>query len=355
MADRGQRTEQPTAQRLKKAREEGRFPSSREFVSAVQFAVFAALIAGTASTWWPAFRGRFRSLLELAFQVPVTKSTIEWNLRVLLLPIAGALLFAGTALTAAMLLAQLACTGFGLAPMKLAPDAGRLNPIGHLRELPRKNRTAVQEAVLFLPVMLVICWAVISANLDAFLRLPLLSLESAIGVAGGALSQLAWKSAGVLLAWGVIDLFRQRRNYMDDLMMTKQEVREEYRQNEGNPEIKMKIRRLRRELLRRRMMSEVPKATAVVVNPTHFAVALRYDMKEMAAPRVVAKGKNYLALRIRETALRHQVAVIENPPLAQALYKQVEVGQEIPAQLYRAVAEVLAYVLRLMNGGRPGA
>lgn len=355
MSDQAQRTEQPTPQRLKKAREEGRFPASREFIAAVQFAVFAALVTGTATTWWPAVHDRFRRLLELAFEVPVTKSMLQWLLSTQLMPLAAGLLFAGAAMTAAMLMAQLACTGFGLAPAKLAPDAGRLNPMSHLRELPRKNRTAAQEAVLLLPLMLVICWAVVSANLGDFLRLPLQSLESATRVTGNALSQLAWRSAGILLTWGAIDLFRQRRNFLNDMMMTKQEVREEFKQNEGNPEIKMRIRRLRRELLRRRMMSEVPKATAVVVNPTHFAVALRYDMKEMAAPRVVAKGKNYLALRIRETALRHQVPVIENPPLAQALYKQVEVGQEIPAQLYQAVAEVLAYVLRVVKGGRPEA
>lgn len=355
MADRGQRTEQPTPQRLRKAREEGRFPVSREFVSAVQFAVFAALLTGTAPTWWPALRSRFRHLVELSFQIPPTGATLEWTLRTHLLPVAGALLFAGTAVIAAMLLAQLACTGFGLAPSKLAPSAARLNPVNNLREIPRRNWNAVQEAALLLPLMLAILWAVISTSVNDFLLLPLQSLESGVALTANALSQLLWRATGVFLTWGAIDLFRQRRRYTSDLMMTKQEVREELRQNEGNPEIKMKIRRLRRELLRRRMMSEVPKATAVVVNPTHFAVALRYDMQAMAAPRVVAKGKNFLALRIRETALRHQVPVIENPPLAQALYRQVEVGQEIPAQLYRAVAEVLAYVLRVVNGGRPGA
>lgn len=355
MSDRGQRTEQPTPQRLKKAREEGRFPVSREFVSAIQFAAFAALLTGTASSWWPSFRSTFRRLLELAFQIPPNIAAIEWALRTLLLPLGAPLLLAGCAISAAMVLTQLGCTGFGIAAARLSPDLSRLNPINQLRELPRRNKTAVQEALLLLPLMLFVCWAVITSNLEQFLHLPLLNLEAAVGVVAGALSELAWKSAGIFLLWGAVDLFRQRRNYSNDLKMTKQEVREEYKQNEGNPEIKMRIRRLRRELLRRRMMSEVPKATAVIVNPTHFAVALRYDMKGMAAPRVVAKGKNYLALRIRETALRHQVAVIENPPLAQALYKQVEVGQEIPAQLYRAVAEVLAYVLRIMNGGRPGA
>jgi flagellar biosynthetic protein FlhB len=164
---------------------------------------------------------------------------------------------------------------------------------------------------------------------------------------------LLWKAAAVFLALGILDYWRQRRQYMRDLSMSKQEVREEIKETEGNPQIRARIRRLRRDLLRRQMMREVSKATAVVVNPTHFAVALRYQVDTMAAPRVVAKGKNYLALRIRQLAVHHQVPVVENPPLAQALYKSAEVGQEIPAHLYRAVAEVLAYIYRLMGGRLP--
>jgi flagellar biosynthetic protein FlhB len=118
--------------------------------------------------------------------------------------------------------------------------------------------------------------------------------------------------------------------------------------------MKARIRRIRRDLLRHQMMKEVPKATAVIVNPTHYAVALRYSMDSMATPVVVAKGKNYLALRIRQRAMEHQVPIIENPPLARALYGSVDVGQEIPANLYRAVAEILAYVYKLMNGRLPG-
>ena len=116
--------------------------------------------------------------------------------------------------------------------------------------------------------------------------------------------------------------------------------------------MKQRIRRIRRDMARRHMMHEVPTATAVVVNPTHYAVALKYDMNTPGAPRVVAKGKNYLALRIRQKALENQVPLIENPPLAQGLYKSVEVGQEIPAHFYRAVAEVLAYIFKIMNGRR---
>ena len=123
---------------------------------------------------------------------------------------------------------------------------------------------------------------------------------------------------------------------------------------EGNPQMKMRIRRLQRDLLRRQMMRQVKTATAVIVNPTHFAVAIRYQSEQMAAPKVVAKGRNYLARRIRAVAVEYQIPLVENPPLAQALYKAVDVGQEIPAHLYRAVAEVLAYILRLMNGRLQG-
>ena len=121
---------------------------------------------------------------------------------------------------------------------------------------------------------------------------------------------------------------------------------------DGNPVVKARIRRIRRDLARRRMMKEIPTATAVIVNPTHYAVALKYSLEEKGAPRVVAKGKNYLALRIRQMALDNNVPLIENPPLAQGLYKSVDVGHEIPAHFYRAVAEVLAYIYRVMNGRR---
>src|SRR5581483_7619401 len=163
---------------------------------------------------------------------------------------------------------------------------------------------------------------------------------------------LLWKASFVFMIFGVVDLVRQKQRYQKELKMSKQEIRDEMKETDGNPLMKGRVRRLRRDMARRRMMHEVPTATAVIVNPTHFAVALKYDMGTTGAPRVVAKGKNYLALRIRQKAIENQVPLIENPPLAQALYKSVDVGQEIPAQFYRAVAEVLAYIFKLMNGRR---
>jgi flagellar biosynthetic protein FlhB len=261
---------------------------------------------------------------------------------------------AGLAVAVVTLGLRLVTTGFGLSLKKLAPDLARLNPAAKLRELPRQNLPSLLQAVVLLPVFLWAAYVIAREKLDSFLALPLQSVESGCSLIAGALMELFWKAAGVFLVFGVVDLFRQMRRHKQDLRMSKQEIKEEMKEMEGNPQMKAKIRRLQRDRARRQMMKEVPTATAVIVNPTHFAVAIRYQLESMAAPMVVAKGKNYLAQRIRQKAIEHQVPIIENPPLAQALYKAVDVGQEIPPHLYRAVAEILAYIFKLMNGRLPG-
>ncbi|MBA3974780.1 MAG: hypothetical protein C0504_11260 [Candidatus Solibacter sp.] len=352
MSDRSQRTEKATPQRIRKARSEGRFPVSREFVAAVQFAVSATLIVGLAGHWWPSLLNEIRGLLALGFTTPVDRPAVTSLVTDHLAPAAMPLFAAGSAVFFSMILAQSSLTQFGFATARLAPDLKNLNPVSKLRELPGQNLRAALSAALILPLILGAVYFVIADSLGGFLRLPLLDLHSGTVEAGSAVASLIWRSAALLAAWGALDLFRQRRKYLRELRMTKQEVRDEWKQNEGNPEIKMRLRRMRRDLLRRRMMADVETATAIVMNPTHFAVALKYDINSMAAPKVVAKGKNYLAQRIKARALEHQVPVIENKPLAQALYQHCAVGQEIPAHLYRAVAEVLAYVFRLMGGKR---
>ena len=167
-----------------------------------------------------------------------------------------------------------------------------------------------------------------------------------------SIESLLCKLAGVLFLFCAVDLLRTRLKYARDLRMSKQEIKDEQKESEGNPQIKGHIRRLRRDMVRKQMMKNVAKATVVVVNPTHYAVAIRYDMEAMASPQVVAKGRNYLAMRIRQRAVENAVPIVENPPLARALYKSVEVGQEIPANFYRAVAEVLAYIFKMMNQSR---
>lgn len=353
MADKSQQTERPTPRRIEKARREGRFAVSRDFVAAVQFLTFAALLAAFTDGWLARLRHTTRYLLQRAFHAELSPAELLRLLRLLcaedMLP--WALL--GAALLAVTLATQLVTTRFGFAAKRLTPDLQRLNFFRRIRELPRQNLSTGLQALLFLPLFGAAVYLVVKNNLDELMRMPLQGASAAARQLALSIFDLFWKAAGIFLVLGVFDLWRQHRRYIADLRMTKQEVRDEAREIEGNPQIRGRIRRLQRDLLRRRMMQQVPKATAVIVNPTHYAVAIRYRM-EMPAPVVVAKGKNYMALRIRHKAVAHQVPVVENPPLAQALFRSTEVGHEIPAHLYRAVAEVLAYIYRLMNGRLPG-
>jgi flagellar biosynthesis protein FlhB len=354
MADRSSKTEQPTERRLHKAREEGQFPSAREFVSALQFLVFLGLLAAGGEHWFAQFRLTAHAIFERAFTGDLQAEDLQriaWQLFwVHLLP----LFAAGMVVALATLAIRLATTRFGFSLKRLAPSVARLNPLARLRELPAQNLASLAQAVVLLPLFLWAVWVVARQKLEILFMLPLASVESGCRFLGASLMELGWKAAGVFLAFGAVDLFRQMRRYQRDLRMSRQEIKEEVKDVEGNPQMKARIRRLQRDRARRQMMKEIPKATAVIVNPTHYAVAIRYQMESMVAPLVVAKGKNYLALRIRQRAVEHQVPIVENPPLAQALYKSVEVGQEIPAHLYRAVAEILAYIFKLMNGRLPG-
>jgi flagellar biosynthesis protein FlhB len=354
MPDRSTQTEEPTQRRLEKARQEGQFAQAKEFVSALQFLAVLGLLSTGGAAWTAGLRQTTRALFQRAFagDLGVADLTaLTWSIcRSLLLPLAAA----GMAITVLTLSFRLATTKFGFSWKKLAPDVKRFNPISKLRDLPKQNLPQVGQAVLLLPLFLWAVYVVARDKVETILTLPLASVDAGYRFLAAALMELFWKAGALFLVFGAVDLFRQLKRHKQDLRMSKQEIREEMKELEGNPQMKAKIRRIQRDRARRQMMKEVPTATAVVVNPTHYAVALKYEVDSMAAPRVVAKGKNYLALRIRQKAIDHQVPLIENPPLAQALYKSVDVGQEIPPHLYRAVAEILAYIFKLMHGRMPG-
>src|ERR1039457_2552473 len=353
MADKSGKTEQPTQQRLKKAREQGQFPAAKEFVAALQFMVFLSLLGAGGAAWFGQFRLTARSMLRLAFTpelLPEDLIHVAWQLFWRnLLPLA----LAGAGVSIATVAFRLATTQFGISLKKLMPGAQRFSPIAHVQNLLKQNLPSLGQALVLLPMFLWAVWVVARDKLDTFLALPVQSVESGFSLIGTSLMELFWKAAAVFLMFGCVDLAPQPRRHKSELRMSKQEIRDEMKDVEGNPQMKARIRRLQRDRLRKQMMKEVPKATAVVVNPTHFAVAIRYHMDSMAAPLVVAKGRNFLALRIRQIAIENQVPIVENPPLAQALFQSVEVGQEIPPHLYRAVAEILAYIFKLMNGRLP--
>jgi flagellar biosynthesis protein FlhB len=348
-----QRTEKATPERLRKARKEGQFPAAKDFVGALQYVGVVIILTSWGGTWVRSMADDFRRLLTHAFAVEVDAVTLASLTREAVLRSFLPLGMAAAALVTLTFMVQLATTNLGISFKRLAPSGAKFNPLKKLKDLPGQNLPSALQALVLIAVMGYVLYLQILDNLPALLLLPFSSVSTGVARIAGSVDQLLWRAAGVLLVLGCIEFARNRSSYAKQLRMTKQEIRDEMKESEGNPQIKGQIKRLRRELLRRRMMQDIPTATAVIVNPTHYAVAIRYEMETMASPLIVAKGKNYLALRIRQKAIEHGVPIIENPPLARGLYTAAEVGQEIPAEFFRAVAEVLAYIYRLMGRRRP--
>jgi flagellar biosynthesis protein FlhB len=346
------KTEQPTARRLGKARQEGQFLSSREMVAATQFVVFITVAFAWFPGWMTSMKEMLRASLAQAFNANLNIGTFP---EIVMMPVKRAFIplsVIGAITITATLSVHLAVTKLGFSFKKLAPDIGRLNPMGKIRSMAFQGPAAVMQASAMLVLFSMAIYSIAKQNADLLLALPFTNLDTGLLKVGASIKDILWKAAAMFLLFGFIDLIRQKRKHTKDLKMTKQEVKQEAKENDGNPHVKGKVRRMQRDFARRRMMENVATATAVIVNPTHYAIAIRYDHETMATPMVVAKGKNYLALRIRQRALEHNIPLVENPPLAQALYKSVDVGKEIPAHLYRAVAEVLAYIYRLTRARR---
>ncbi len=318
--------------------------------------VFATLIAVGALGWaadslMEGLKQSQRGLLQEAFRSSLATGRLAGVMVELLRGPLAVVGYLAVALLAASLGMHVLQTGFAITPKRLKLDFSRLNPAERLRELPAQNLRETLKALLLFPLFAWAVWTVVRQNLDVLLQLPRQPSAASLALVGSSIESLLAKAAMILLTLGAWDYFRQRRNLLRKLRMTRQEVRQEQKDLEGNPLIKARFRRLQREMMRRRMMSRVPKSSVVITNPTHYAVALEYQLETMRAPVVAAKGQNYMADRIRRVAEQHGIPIVENPPLAQALYKSCEVGSEIPVALYRAVAEILAYIFRLSRQG----
>jgi flagellar biosynthesis protein FlhB len=233
-------------------------------------------------------------------------------------------------------------------PLKM--KFGKLNPIQGAKHLfSLKSIVEFLKSMVKLTIIGVICFIMLWGEQEKLLSLGRMPLEAMyLYIASITLRMGLW-IGGALLVMAIFDYYYKRFEYEKSLRMSKQDIKDEYKKTEGDPLIKGKIREKQKRMALQRMMQEVPKADVVITNPTHFAVAIRYDASEMDAPRVIAKGVDYVALRIKQSAREHGVTLMENKPLARALYAQVEIGESIPQQLFQAVAEVLAYVYNLRN------
>jgi flagellar biosynthetic protein FlhB len=258
-------------------------------------------------------------------------------------------------LLAAALLAPLAIGGWTFSGAALVPDFGRLNPVSGLaRVFSTRGLIELSKALVRFVVVALVAVGVMWKQFHSFTHLGAEPTSAAIGhamsLAGAAMIALG----GALAFIALVDVPLALWQFNKSMRMTRQEIREEQKESEGSPEIKSRIRRVQQAMARKRMMQEVPKANVVITNPTHYAVALQYDETRMRAPIVVAIGQDLIAQRIREIAVEHKVPLVEAPPLARALHASCELGDEIPARLYAAVARILVYVYQLRTAGRRG-
>lgn len=348
------KTEQPTPRRRQRAREKGQVARSRDLSAACAGLAATLLLAGQMVRFPQEWRGFLRECLEGAAG--------SWRMEGLPPFAAHAGLFSAVAAALGLgwivaVSSSLAQGGLVLAPASLLPSASRVNPGAKLRQIfSSAGLRGVLKSLLPAAVVFYIAVACLRRDWSALLSLPGRSSHAVLAFAVGRLFEVAWKASLVLLAWSAIDYLFERRHLENELRMTRQELIDEFKETEGNPTVKARIRRLQRQVRRRKMLEDTKRASVVVTNPTEYAIALEYR-PEFPAPVVVAKGRNLLAAEIKQIARWHGVPMIENPPLAHVLYRTVEVGQSIPPKLYTVMAEVLAAIYRaqaraMAAGGR---
>ena len=350
MAEAGaqEKTEKPTPRRLQEARKKGNIAKSADVNTAV------VLIAAVAAIklQFGAMGGRLMDLTTAFFtRLPKDDLTTGELYRLLLMLSFEFFLIVGPCL-AILLAAGLAVNylqvGVLFTAEPLRPAFEKINPIaGFKRILSRRSFVEVLKAIFKMAVVAYVAYRAIA---DAYPQMASTVLMDRVGAAmlyAQVAWDICWRAVLVLLVFGVADYFYQKWEYEKGLRMSKQDIKDEAKQSEGDPLVKGRIRRAQREAARRRMMADVPKATVVITNPTHVAVALRYDRETMPAPVVVAKGLDLVAQRIKEIAGENGVPMIENVPLARELHKRLDVDDEVPEDLYATVAEILVMVQKL--------
>ncbi|MHC4555824.1 MAG: flagellar biosynthesis protein FlhB [Planctomycetota bacterium] len=343
-----EKTEQPTFKKLEKAKKKGQLPQSQELMSVVTLLVLVAMVALLGPNLMQWFIVQIRQGMSCengvfantdSFLAFVNGKTID--LIFVILPVVAALFVSAV-------LAGVAIGGLNFAPGAIEFKFDQLNPVAGFGKLVNaRSMVKLLASILKLFFVSIIVWFYLRSKLDMLATLRWAWSAQILAVIARIILGLMIRVGIALLVIGVADAFYQKWKYIKDLKMTPQEVKQERKDTEGSPELKGRIRKTQVEMAMRRMLQEVPKASVVLVNPTHVAVALHYDAKTMEAPMMVAKGADHLAEKIREIARAYGVPVIRRPELARTIYSTVEPGNPIPETLYVAVAEVLAMIYRL--------
>ena len=349
-----EKSEQPTDSKLKKAKEKGQIPRSRELTSLIILLVGIMLfwIIGTH------FVSKLKAIIQQAMLVAHRTDDdkqIIFNLINLLTAGFWAILPIFVGLVIVAIIAPLSVGGLLFSLQSIKPNLGKLNPISGFKRL--FSLRIFSE--LFKSILKVVLIAFAAAlflihQFPNMLALPSMYLNNALSQVMQLLIYASLLIVLALIPMVGFDIFYQIWSNLKKLKMSKQEVKDEFKEQEGNPQIKGRIRQMQQAIARRRMMKDVPKANVIVTNPTHYAVALQYDEKTMSAPKILAKGTDNIASKIKQIAQEHQIPQLEAPPLARALYRHGEIGKSIPAELYAAVAQILAWVYQLKRWHRYG-
>lgn len=353
-ANGAEKTEQPTAKKLDDARKEGQVAKSQEIATAfslLAFFILLRLMYGFIGTNFEQIFGRvYNNIPNVArtydgfLPVQYIRSILNNALLTMLLICSP---FFATGFLVAFL-CDLVQVGFKPTGKPLQPKLSKLNPISGMKKIfSTRKLFDLAKSILKLAVMAIVIISFFNGRTESLFLLYDMPLRQAIGLMGSLIIELGIRIAAAYMVIAFADLIYQRRKFTKDMMMTKQEVKDEFKNSEGNPEIKGAQKRRMMQASRRRMMQAIPQADVVITNPTHYAVAIKYDAAVSDAPIVVAKGSDYLAQRIKEIAKENNVEIVENKPLARMLFANVEVGEMVPPELYKAVAEVLAYVYHL--------
>ena len=352
----GEKTEPATQKKLDDARKEGKVAKSKDLTEGFALVVLFLLLKVFISYIGERMMGLFNDTIGRMAEFEqvnrgalstVAVTTMLTNAIVELLLIIWPFLVFGFAIAFLISVYQV---GWKVSTKPMEPKLSKFNPInGFKRIFSKDSLVELVKSILKVGIIVYITYTSLKDEANNLFILYEISLNQAVALVGEIILDVGLKISIVFVVIGVADYFYQRWKFADEMKMTKQEVKDEYKNTEGDPQIKGRIRQKMREVSQRRMMQDVPTADVVITNPTHFAVAIKYDAEVSAAPIVVAKGEDFLAQKIKEVAKEHNVQIVENKPLARMLYHNVEIGAEIPPELYQAVAEVLAMVYHMKN------
>jgi len=345
-----EKTERPTGKRRHETRQKGRVAKSREV------STYLVMMGGLAILYF-AGSHMVTEVAQLIQTTVIQAATVRieavdvppliWRTLIVLAKVLSPLLLA---VFVAAMVANVLQVGFLFSLEPITPKLSKLNPLQGIKRLVSlRSLTEIVKFVAKVALVGVVVYTAIRKELPFILPLGDHSIQAIGGYICQTILKIVLRTSWVLLIMAILDYAYQRWEHEKSLRMTKQEVKEEHKQTEGDPLVKSRIRRVQREWARRRMMEAVPRADVVITNPVRLAIAIAYKSEDMPAPQVLAKGAAAVADRIRQIARTHGIPIVENKPLARALFRGVNVGQAIPAALYRAVAEVLAYVYRLRN------